>query len=451
MKKLLERQVKIELAKRDFWWYCHLLYPDFYLESRQYLKDLCKVMQSRPKKLMINMPPRTGKSLTLTLFETWMLGHNQEEKIISVSYNETLSSRFSKGVRNTIEANRHDEDMFVFSDIFPGVKIKKGDASASLWALEGSYFNYIGSGVGSSITGLGASLVVIDDIIKNAKEAYTEHVLESHHDFYKNTLLSRLETGGSIILNMTRWSENDLCGKILAESEEGEWVIFQAKMEQEDGEPICDKIMSREEMEDKKKTMSQEIWFANYQQHILMTSNRLYKDGFALFSEVDKDAPRQVVLDVADKGSDYVAGVCFADNGDFKDVYSVFLNSTELADIEDKIVRWILEKDAKVVWVEGNNVGNYFARQIRKKLVGITVKTYTTISNKEARIKAGSWWVQEHIRFHKSLQTTDFVTSLVSFKSDFNANKHDDTADIITAIYDLFGKRATTVKAGVRI
>ena len=450
-KKILKRELLCEMARRDFYTYCKLLFPEFYIETRTYLKDLCNLMQKRPKKLMINMPPRSGKSLTLTLFETWLLGQNQEERIISVSYNETLSSRFSKGVRNTIEAERIDEDMFVFSDIFPHVKIKRGDASYQLWSLEGQYFNFIGSGIGSSITGIGCSLLVIDDVIKNAKEAYTEHVLESHFNFYKNTLLSRLETGGSIIINMTRWVENDLCGKILDDVEDKEdWIVYQIQMEQVDGEPLCDNLMSKEEMEDKKKTMSQEIWFANYQQQILITGNRMYKEGFKIFTEWDDKIPRQIILDVADKGSDYVAGVCFAEDGATYDVYSTFLNNTELADIEDKIVKWILDTDAKVVWVESNNVGNYFSRQLRKKLTSVVIKTYTTISNKEARIKSAQWWVQEHVRFHKSLKTTDFVTQIVSFKTPLSANKHDDAVDCLTVIYDLFGKRDKAT-AGVRI
>ena len=445
-KSKIKRLLQIELARRDLWAYCNLLYPEFYLESRTYLKDLCKVIQSRPKKLMINMPPRTGKSLTLTLAETWFLGHNNQEKIISVSYNETLSGRFSKGVRNTIEATRSDPDMFVFADIFPTTRIKRGDASFSLWSLENSYFSYIGSGVGSSITGLGASLLVVDDIIKSAKEAYTNHVLEGHYDFYRNTLLSRLESGGTQIVNMTRWADDDLCGRLL--KEEDDWTTFKVKMEN-DGEPLCSKLISKEEMENKKKSMSEEIWFANYQQDILISSRNLYKNGFAMFSDWDDKNKRTIVLDVADKGSDSCAGISFVTNGEYKDVHGVFMDSTELADIEDRISNWILSQNANIVFIEANNVGNYFSRKLRTKLQGqgIVIKTFNTISNKEARIKAGSWWIQEHVRFHKSLKTTPFVKALITFQSEFKANKHDDAPDITTAIYDIFGKKQNIANA----
>jgi len=448
-KEQLKRVLKIELARRDLWHFCNLLYPDFYLESRQYLKDLCKVIQSRPKKLMINMPPRTGKSLTLTLAETWFLGHNNLEKIISVSYNETLSGRFSKGVRNTIEATRNDPDMFVFSDVFPNTKIKRGDGSFSLWSLENSYFSYIGAGVGSSITGLGASLLVVDDIIKSAKEAYTNHVLEGHYDFYRNTLLSRLETGGIQIVNMTRWADDDLCGRLL--KEEDDWTVFKVAMEN-DGKPLCELLMSQEEMDTKKKSMSEEIWFANYQQQILMSSRNLYKNGFAMFNEWDDKSKRTIIMDIADKGSDFVAGISFIPNGEFYDVMGHFYDSTELADIEDKVVNWIKSQNANIVFVEANHVGNYFSRNLRKKLSGegIIIKTFNTVSNKEARIKAGSWWIQEFVRFHKSLKATEFFRQLITFQQDFKANKHDDVPDVTTGIYEIFGKRQS-VKATVRI
>lgn len=450
LKTQLEREIKLELARRDLWYFCHLLYPDFYKPKRQYLKDLCKIIQSRPKKLMINMPPRTGKSLTLTLAETWFLGHNNNEKIISVSYNETLSGRFSKGVRNTIEATRQDENMFVFQDVFPTTKIKRGDASASLWSLENSYFSYIGAGVGSSITGLGASLLVVDDIIKSAKEAYTNNVIEGHYDFYRNTLLSRLESGGTQIINMTRWCEDDLCGRLI--KDDPDWIIYSIKMEQKNGEPLCEELMTKDEMESKKLTMSEDIWFANYQQEILISENNLYKIGFKLFDQFNEVDKRTIIMDVADKGSDFLSALSFVNNGDFKDVHGVFLDKTELADIEERLLLWILKQNPNIIWVEANNVGNYFSRNLKKRLdgQGIVVKTYTTVSNKEGRIKAGSWWIQEYVRFHKSLKNSDFVKQLVSFKQQFNANKHDDAPDVCTAIYDIFGK-SSTFKAGIRI
>jgi len=438
----LFRELTIELARRSLWHYCVALYPEFYTEDKTYLKDLCLIIQNKPDRLMVNMPPRTGKSLTLTLAETWFIGHDQNERVISVSYNDTLAGRFSKGVRSTIEATRMDNSI-IFSDIFPGVKIKRGDGAAQLWSVEGSFFTFMGSGMGSSITGTGASLLVVDDIIKNAKEAYTSHVLEEHYHFYKNTLLSRLESGGRIIVNMTRWAEEDLCGKLLAEDPDS-WVVYSKAIEE------CSGVMTQAELEDKKKIIDPEIWEANYRQNIISSADALYSDGFRALN-VHSDEPRHIVIDVADRGTDFLAAASFVKNGDFLDVYGTFMDSTELTDLEDKLIRWIEIQDPCRIYIESNNVGNYFARQLKKKLPGRSIKTYHTNANKEARIKASSWWCMEQIRFHKSTMSGDFFKHLLGFKSKFRANKHDDPEDVMAAIYELFGVSNKKLKAVARI
>ena len=89
----------------------------------------------------------------------------------------------------------------------------------NLWSLEGGYNNYLatsatGTATGTA-TGFGCSLMIIDDLIKNAEESYNENILEKHWDWFTNTMLSRLEEGGKIIIIMTRWATGDLAGRAL--------------------------------------------------------------------------------------------------------------------------------------------------------------------------------------------------------------------------------------------
>lgn len=79
----------------------------------------------------------TGKSRTAGKFVEWVLGNNRDEKIMTGSYNEDLSSTFAKSVRDTI-ASEQTEGVLVYNDIFPNTKIKYGEASSKKWALEGS-------------------------------------------------------------------------------------------------------------------------------------------------------------------------------------------------------------------------------------------------------------------------------------------------------------------------
>ena len=109
---LVQLGAKIELARREFFFYCHLKAPDFYKTDRQYLVELCTEFQefyeSEDEVLIINEPPRHGKSRTAGLFVEWVLGKNQNEKIMTGSYNETLSTMFSKNVRNSISELKAD-------------------------------------------------------------------------------------------------------------------------------------------------------------------------------------------------------------------------------------------------------------------------------------------------------------------------------------------------------
>lgn len=114
---------KIELAKRYFFDYCHLIMPSFYKSDRDYLVSVCGEFQlflndNEHDVLVLNMPPRHGKSLTLGRFVEWVLGNDHSKKIMTGSYNETLSTVFSKNVRNTIQEIKADKDMIVYSDIF---------------------------------------------------------------------------------------------------------------------------------------------------------------------------------------------------------------------------------------------------------------------------------------------------------------------------------------------
>ena len=144
----IRQQARFELARRDFFYYCHLMASDFYKSSRKYLVELCNDLQSflsddEHNVLVINEPPRHGKSRTAGMFVQWLLGNDNDKKIMTGSYNETLSTVFSKNVRNAIQETKADKDVVVFNDIFPDTHIKYGDAAMNLWSLEGGYNNYL--------------------------------------------------------------------------------------------------------------------------------------------------------------------------------------------------------------------------------------------------------------------------------------------------------------------
>lgn len=299
---------RCELARRFFFDYCCLKSPDFYKPDRKFLKELCDTLQAFPKSkkkvLLVDLPPRHGKSRTLQLFVEWSLGHNHRIKIMTGSYNDTLSTVFAKGVRNSIQEIHVDDERPVYSDIFPDTRIKAGDGAMNMWSLEGGYNNYLATSPKGTATGFGADYIIIDDLIKNAEEAHNEAVLEGHWLWFTNTMLSRLEEGGKIIVVMTRWATTDFAGRILAHFGDAvEHINIPAV--QPDGTMLCDEILSKESCEEKKRAMGIDIWSANYQQEPIDVKGRLYTK----FKTYDGELPRfkqiRAYVDTADTGADF--------------------------------------------------------------------------------------------------------------------------------------------------
>ena len=210
---------RIELARRCFWDYCRLRAGDFYKPDRPHLVRLCNELQgfseSDEKVMIVCEPPRHGKSRTAGLFTEWLFGRDNTVKVMTGSYNENLSSTFSKGVRNGISEQKADPDVIVYSDIFPETRIKYGDGATNRWALEGNHSSYLATSPKGTATGFGATWLIIDDLIKLAEEAFNENVLEAHWKWFTDTMLSRLEEGGKILIIMTRWASGDLAGRAM--------------------------------------------------------------------------------------------------------------------------------------------------------------------------------------------------------------------------------------------
>ena len=189
LKQHIQYQAKLELARRDFFDYCELMAPDFYKRSRPYLLHLTAtlqhfVSQSLKKVLIVSMPPRTGKSRTAIMFTEWYLGKDPTQKIMTGSYNETLSTQFAKSVRNAIQTNKADPFTPVYSDVFPNTKIKQGDAAMNMWSLEGQYSSYLATSPSGTATGFGCTLMIIDDVIKNALEANNQLTKQAHFEWF---------------------------------------------------------------------------------------------------------------------------------------------------------------------------------------------------------------------------------------------------------------------------
>lgn len=447
------RGAQCELARREFFFYCHLKAPDFYKEDRKYLIDLCNAfqdfVQSDDEVMVVNEPPRHGKSRTAGLLVEWVLGNDRSQKIMTGSYNETLSTMFSKNVRNDIMEEKADQNRIVFSDIFPDVRIKRGDGAMNLWSLEGGYNNYLATSPTGTATGFGASLLIIDDLIKNAEEANNELTKEKHWAWFTDTMLSRLEEGGKIIIIMTRWASDDLAGRALDHFKESGARIRHISMKalQDDGTMLCDEVLSRKSYEAKIKAMGADIASANYQQEPIDLKGRLYTSFKTYSGELPQFKEIRNYTDTADTGDDYLCsidyGVTFASEAYILEV----LYTKEPMEVTEPATAKMFEKDmVNVADIESNNGGRGFARNVERILQQELYSNHTVIrwfsqnKNKQARIYSNSSWVMQHIYYPEDWRNRwpEYYDAMVKYQRE-GKNKHDDAPDATTGIAEKIG------------
>lgn len=449
----IREKLKCELARREFWEYCKLLHKDFYREDREFLKELCYKLQefyyNDDEFMIVNEPPRHGKSFTATNFVEWVLGRNPLERIMSASYSHDLSKNFSKKVRGTISTEKIGDNI-VYSDIFSETKLKFGSSEAMKWQTDKSnQINYLATSPSGSATGFGCTLMVIDDLVKNAYEANNESILEAQYEWFVNTMLSRREGKKKVLIIMTRWSSKDLAGKILEYVKENNisYSHINFKAEQEDGTMLCPSIFDKKASERAKQLMGEDIYEANYNQTPIDMKGCLYSI-LQTYSELPTVLEICNYTDTADEGTDYLCSINYAICSDDKAYILDIIYTQDAMEITEPLVAGMLTKDdVNYAVIESNNGGKGFARNVericRENNNNHTMfKRFTQTKNKVSRILTGATGVMQNVIFPVDWKSMypKFYKDVTQFQR-LGKNKHDDCVDTLTGIYEQLRKR----------
>ena len=441
-----QKELELQLARVDFYNFCKLMMPKFYKDERDYLYEFCEKLQDFVEKsdkhfLVINLPPRHGKSLTAQLFTAWLFGINPNNKVMTASYNETLSATFAQTVRNLIQTEKVDDENIVYSDIFPKTKVKYGEASAQMWALDGSTMkSYLATSPKATATGFGAHFLIVDDLIKNDEEAYNETSLDKQWGWFNNTFLSRTENPWKVIIIMTRWAEGDLAGRILKNfTDDVEHITYKAV--QDDGSMLCDDVLSVEDYKAKTREMNLDIVEANYNQKPIDIGGRLYSD----FIEWEKrpEGKTYNYTDTADTGSDFLCSINYIEHDKEAYITDLVFTDEPMEVTEEKVANLLFNGNTNEAVIESNNGGRGFARNVERLLTEKyqTNRTHITTrpqtQNKESRILASSSWVQNHVIMPPNWKKKypEFFRQVMSYQRK-GRNAHDDSVDVLAAIYE---------------
>lgn len=237
------------------------------------------------KRLMINMPPRHGKSeLISKYFPFWYIGKNPGHRIIHATYGDSLSRSIGKQLK----------ELFLdFGKSIFDFELAKDSRSAKELRIRKAGGIYL-TGVGGSLTGRGCDLLIIDDPIKNHQDAYSYKLRENLFEWYQSTAFTRLEPNGVIVILMTRWHESDLCGRLL-EFEKEKWTVISLPaisesendlLGREIGEPLWKERFPIDALMDRKSTLN-DTWFASmYQQRPTPADGEIFqRKHFQYFTE----------------------------------------------------------------------------------------------------------------------------------------------------------------------
>jgi len=261
----------IKLCQDNFLYFVKEVWPEFIFRKTKdpsrwghhqiIANEFTTISNDSKGRLIVNMPPRHTKSeFASVYFPAWMMGRNPKMKLMQVSHNTELATRFGSKVRNLLASPE-------YSQIFGDVRLREDAKAKGKWETNhgGEYF---AAGVGGAITGRGADLLIIDDP-HTEQDSLSEGAMERAYDWYTSGPRQRLQPGGSIVLVMTRWAEDDLTGRLLKAQKEpkaDKWkqVSFPAIMPS--GEPVWPEYWSFDELEKVKASLTIRNWSAQYMQ-----------------------------------------------------------------------------------------------------------------------------------------------------------------------------------------
>lgn len=211
---------------------------------------LMKVYRGETKRLIINIPPRFGKTeLAVKMFIAWCLANNPQSRFIHLSYSSELALDNSSLTKEYIQSDAY-QALWKMS-------LKRDADSKAKWFNEEQGGVYA-TACGSAITGFGAGVkeseqfagaIIIDDPIK-IDDAFSNIIRNSINNRYNTTIRSRLNDRNTpVILIMQRVHEDDLSGFLLNGGSGEEWEHLCLPAIDENGEALYPEMLNLDELE----------------------------------------------------------------------------------------------------------------------------------------------------------------------------------------------------------
>jgi predicted phage terminase large subunit-like protein len=400
-----------------------------------------RVNSGEIKRLLIQLPPRHSKSeLVSRLFSAYYLKNHPHHFVGINSYSAELAYTLSRASRENFARCGG-----TVKDDVSAVKHWETPEGGGMWA----------AGVGGSITGKGAHLLIIDDPIKNAEEANSEVIREKHKEWYSSTFYTRAEPDAAIIIIQTRWHESDLTGWIIDEETDSEqpenWhiVCLPAFYEGElkfpesctvetdfrttEGAALCPERYDEEKLSNIRARLGSYHFDALYQQRPIAKSGLMFdvsKIGIVDAAPVGMKIARGWDKAATPGGGDFTVGVKLGKASDSTFyILDVVRGQWDTA-TRDRTIRQTAELDGRQVKQYGEqepgSAGVSDAKAFISLLAGFSVETERASGDKVTRADAFSSQVNAgNVRMIRADWNKKYLDEMRSFPM----GKHDDQID----------------------
>lgn len=427
-----------ELCRRMYSEYLIRVHNGMYkpLRHTQYLADrLQAIADGEQKYIIVEMPPRHSKSMTITeTFPSYFIGRNPNKRVIATAYSEGLARKFGRLNRNKL--------VEFGSEIF-NIQMANDNSTATNWSVGDNAGGMVATGIGGSITGEGADLMIIDDPIKNNAEAQSETIRNKIWDEWETTLSTRLHKGASVIVVMTRWHEDDIVGRLLERSPyDWERIRMPAIAEDDDdllgrevGEPLSIELGFDERWAElKKQEVGSKTWNALYQQRPSASEGNIFKrEWWQYYEQAPRKFDRMIISwDLTFKGNDsndYVVGQVWIKKGADKYLVEQVRGQMDFPDTL-QAVKTLARKypKAREILIEDKANGPAVISSIQREVSGVI-----PIKPKESKV-ARAQSVTPQIESGNVFlpKYAAFVDDLIEECASFPNGAHDDCVDCLS-------------------
>ncbi|HAT3766897.1 TPA: phage terminase large subunit [Morganella morganii] len=452
---LFDEEVRREIARRSLHEFIQYINPEYI--TSHFSETVCasldnfliEMMAGKRPILILGAPPQHGKSDIVSRYlPAYFFGKYPDMRVAGLSYGKDLASDMNRDVQRIMMSEEYkalfpESCLNAKRVVTVEIEAKRNSETFEIVGRKGAY---ISQGIGGPLTGKKVDLGIIDDPIKNAKEALSPVTKKATWNWYISTFKTRLSKNSGEIIMATRWATDDLSGRVIDSSDKAKVLAFPAINER--GEALVPELHPIDSLLEKKALFGDYFWSAMYQQKPKPGDGQIFHEEFARYY-LPKDLPDtfdEVIhsWDMTFKdsdGTDYVVGQVWGKKG--ANAYLLYQIRKRMSFTETlKAVKLLVEKypQARRKLVEDKANGPAVIDTLKTTVSGLV--PIEPDGSKIARAhactaewEAGNVWLP-----HKDI--APWVTETVEEITTFPFAGHDDTVDAMTqALRYLYQKK----------